>query len=87
MWRDIFLHNKDAVLEVLGRFNEDLAALTRAVRHGDGETLYNLFAERRAIRRGMIQLDLGKPAPDFQSDESKPRRDPLPRPYATFDED
>ena len=87
MWRDIFLHNKDAVLEVLGRFNEDLATLTRAVRHGDGDTLYNLFAERRAIRRGMIHFDLGKPAPDFQSPESKPRRDPLPRPYATSDED
>jgi cyclohexadieny/prephenate dehydrogenase len=86
MWRDIFLHNKDAVLEVLGRFNEDLAALTRAVRRGDGETLYNMFAERRAIRRGMIHFDLGKPAPDFQSADSKPRHDPLPRPYAAGDE-
>jgi cyclohexadieny/prephenate dehydrogenase len=87
MWRDIFLHNKDAVLEVLGRFNEDLATLTRAVRRGDGETLFNLFAERRAIRRGMVQLDSGKPAPDFQSAESKPPHDPIPRPYAAFDDD
>ena len=82
MWRDIFLHNKDAVLEVLGRFNEDLATLTRAVRRGDGESLYNAFAERRAIRRGMIHFDLGTPAPDFGRAESKPRSDPLPRPYA-----
>jgi cyclohexadieny/prephenate dehydrogenase len=85
MWRDIFLHNKDAVLEVLGRFNEDLATLTRAVRRGDGENLYNVFAERRAIRRGMIHFDLGTAAPDFQHDESKPKADPLPRPYSSDD--
>jgi cyclohexadieny/prephenate dehydrogenase len=87
MWRDIFLHNKDAVLEVLGRFNEDLATLARAVRHGDGETLFNLFAERRAIRRGMMHFGLDVPVPDFQSQEPSPAREPLPRPYATSDED
>jgi cyclohexadieny/prephenate dehydrogenase len=87
MWRDIFLHNKDAVLEVLGRFNEDLATLTRAVRRGDGESLYNAFAERRAIRRGMIHFDLGTPAPDFQRGESKPLPDPMPRPYAASGDD
>ena len=65
MWRDIFLHNKDAVLEVLGRFNEDLASLTRAVRNGDAAILYNVFAERRAIRRGMSPLNLDAPAPDI----------------------
>ena len=87
MWRDIFLNNRDAVLEVLGRFNEDLATLTRAVRNGDGETLYNVFAERRAIRRGMIHFDLGTPAPDFQRGESKPLPDPMPRPYADSSDD
>jgi cyclohexadieny/prephenate dehydrogenase len=85
MWRDIFLHNKEAVLEVLGRFNEDLATLTRAVRKGDGESLYNVFAERRAIRRGMIQFELGTAAPDFQHADAKPKADPLPRPYSSDD--
>jgi cyclohexadieny/prephenate dehydrogenase len=86
MWRDIFLHNKDAVLEVLGRFNEDLATLTRAIRRSDGETLFNLFAERRAIRRGMSALTLDTPAPDFQGPDAEPRAEPLPRPYAGSDE-
>lgn len=85
MWRDIFLHNKEAVLEVLGRFNEDLATLTRAVRRGDGESLYNVFAERRAIRRGMIHFDLGTAAPNFQQADAKPQSDPLPRPYSSDD--
>ncbi len=87
MWRDIFLHNRDAVLEVLGRFNEDLSTLTRAVRNGDAETLYNTFAERRAIRRGMIQFNLDSPAPDFRQPESKPKSDPMPRPYAASNDD
>jgi cyclohexadieny/prephenate dehydrogenase len=85
MWRDIFLHNRDAVLEVLGRFNEDLATLTRAVRTGDGDTLFKLFAERRAIRRGMIQFKLDLPTPDFKRGETEPQPDPLPRPYAADD--
>jgi cyclohexadieny/prephenate dehydrogenase len=87
MWRDIFLHNKDAVLEVLGRFNEDLSTLARAVRNGDGEKLFNLFAERRAIRRGMVQFNLDSPAPDFQHADSKPKADPIPRPYAASSDD
>jgi cyclohexadieny/prephenate dehydrogenase len=87
MWRDIFLHNREAVLEVLGRFNEDLATLTRAVDKGDAETLYNIFAERRAIRRGMIQFNLDSPAPDFRQPDSKPKDDPMPRPYAASDDD
>jgi cyclohexadieny/prephenate dehydrogenase len=86
MWRDIFLHNRDAVLEVLGRFNEDLSTLTRAVRNGDAETLFNLFAERRAIRRGMIQFNLSSPVPDFQRADTEPRPDPLPRPYSSADD-
>jgi cyclohexadieny/prephenate dehydrogenase len=85
MWRDIFLHNKAAVLDVLGRFNKDLATLTRAVEAADGESLLNAFAERRAIRRGMIQFDLGTAAPDFQHADSKPKPDPLPRPYSSDD--
>jgi cyclohexadieny/prephenate dehydrogenase len=87
MWRDIFLHNKDAVLEVLGRFNEDLATLARAVRNGDGDTLFELFTERRAIRRGMAQFNLDSPAPDFQRSDAKPQPDPLPRPYAASNDD
>lgn len=55
MWRDIFLHNKDAVLEMLGRFSEDLTALQRMIRYGDGEGLHDLFTRTRAIRRGIIE--------------------------------
>ncbi|MSP95403.1 MAG: prephenate/arogenate dehydrogenase family protein [Alphaproteobacteria bacterium] len=65
MWRDIFLNNRDAVLEMLGRFNEDLAALQRAVRWGDGEALFNLFTRTRAIRRSIIQAGQDTAAPNF----------------------
>ncbi len=65
MWRDIFLANKDGVLEMLGRFNEDIAALTKAIRRGDGEALYEHFRRTRAIRRGIIELGQDTPAPDF----------------------
>jgi cyclohexadieny/prephenate dehydrogenase len=61
MWRDVFLHNKDAVLEMLGRFNEDLAALARAIRWGDGDMLHQHFTRTRAIRRGIVQLGQDKP--------------------------
>lgn len=54
MWRDVFLNNRDAVLEMLGRFNEDLASLQRMVRDGDGQGLFDLFTRTRAIRRGII---------------------------------
>jgi cyclohexadieny/prephenate dehydrogenase len=54
MWRDIFLTNKDAVLEMLGRFTEDLAALQKAIRWEDGQALEDLFTRTRAIRRGII---------------------------------
>ena len=56
MWRDIFLANKDAVLEMLGTFQEDLSKLTRAIRHGDGEVLFDHFTRTRAIRRGIVNL-------------------------------
>lgn len=61
MWRDVFLHNKDAVLEMLGRFSEDLSVLTRAIRFGDGETLHRHFTRTRAIRRGIVALGQEKP--------------------------
>src|SRR5258706_3397539 len=65
MWRDVFLNNREAVLEILGRFNEDLAALQRAVRWGDGDALFNLFTRTRAIRRSIIEAGQDTPAPNF----------------------
>jgi cyclohexadieny/prephenate dehydrogenase len=65
MWRDVFLNNKDAVLEMLGRFQEDLAGLQRAIRFGDGELLHQTFTEARAVRRGVIQAGQDTTAPDF----------------------
>jgi cyclohexadieny/prephenate dehydrogenase len=56
MWRDIFLNNRDAVLELLGRFVEDLTALQRAIRWGEGDTLEEFFTRTRAIRRGVIEM-------------------------------
>jgi len=65
MWRDVFLQNRSAVLEMLGRFTEDLTALQRAIRSGDGETLRELFSRTRAIRRGIIEEGQDDPSPDF----------------------
>jgi cyclohexadieny/prephenate dehydrogenase len=65
MWRDVFLNNKQAVLEMLGRFTEDLTALQRAIRFGDGEALFDLFTHTRAIRRGIIEAGQETDAPDF----------------------
>ena len=65
MWRDVFLNNKDAVLEMLGRFAEDLTALQRAIRFADGDTLQRLFTEARAIRREVIQAGQDTAQPDF----------------------
>jgi cyclohexadieny/prephenate dehydrogenase len=65
MWRDIFLNNREAVLEMLGRFNEDLSALQRMVRNGDAEGLFDLFTRTRAIRRGIIEEGQETAAPDF----------------------
>jgi cyclohexadieny/prephenate dehydrogenase len=65
MWRDIFLNNKQAVLEMLGRFNEDLTALQRMIRYGDGEGLFRLFTRTREIRRGIIAAGQETAAPDF----------------------
>jgi len=65
MWRDGFLANKDAVLEMLGTFNEDLAKLTRAIRRGDGDALFDHFTRTRAIRRGIVEIGQDSAAPDF----------------------
>jgi cyclohexadieny/prephenate dehydrogenase len=65
MWRDVFLANKDAVLEMLGTFNEDLSKLTRAIRRGDGEALFAHFTRTRAIRRGIVEIGQDSAAPDF----------------------
>lgn len=65
MWRDICLHNKDAILEMLARFSEDLSALQRAIRWGDGEALFDLFTRTRAIRRSIIDAGQDVAAPNF----------------------
>ena len=65
MWRDVFLTNKDATLEILGRFTEELFALQRAIRTGDGEHLFDYFTHTRAIRRGIIDAGQDTDAPDF----------------------
>jgi cyclohexadieny/prephenate dehydrogenase len=70
MWRDIFLNNREAVLEVLGRFNEDLAVLQRAVRNGDGQFLFEFFTRTRAIRRANIDQGQDTAAPDFGRSKS-----------------
>jgi cyclohexadieny/prephenate dehydrogenase len=86
MWRDVFLHNKDAVLEMLAQFSEDLAKLTRAMRRGDGDTLFDHFTRTRAIRRGIVQIGQDSPAPDFGRAHPAKDASPLPRPYAADSE-
>ena len=65
MWRDVFLTNKEATLEILGRFTEELFALQRAIRTGDGDHLHAYFTRTRAIRRGIIEAGQDTDAPDF----------------------
>ena len=65
MWRDVFLNNKEAVLEILQRLTEDVTALQRAIRWGDGDTLFNLFTKTRAIRRSIIEQGQDDERPDF----------------------
>lgn len=65
MWRDVFLTNKDATLEILGRFTEELFALQRAIRTGDGDHLHAYFTRTRGIRRGIIEAGQDTDAPDF----------------------
>lgn len=73
MWRDVFLNNKDAVLEMLGRFSEDLSALQRAIRWGDGDTLFDVFTRSRQIRRSIIAAGQDTSAPDFGRGAPKPQ--------------
>lgn len=73
MWRDVFLTNKDAVLETLGRFSEDLAALQRAIRWGDGETLMKEFDRARGIRKDIIDAGLDTPEADFGRRQFDPK--------------
>ena len=65
MWRDVCLHNKDAILEMLARFSEDLAYLQRAIRWGDGDKLFDLFSRTRAVRRSIIEAGQEVDVPDF----------------------
>lgn len=83
MWRDIFLNNKDAVLEMLGTFSEDLSTVTRAIRRGDGDTLFDIFTQRRAIRRSIVPQPATGRAADFGRPHPETPEQPLPRPYAS----
>ena len=65
MWRDVFLHNKDAVLDMLGRFNADLKSLQGMIEQGDGQGLFDLFTRTRAIRKGIVEQGQDTAAPDF----------------------
>lgn len=65
MWRDVFLSNKEATLEILGRFTEELFALQRAIRQGDGDHLHDYFTRTRTIRRGIVEAGQDTDAPDF----------------------
>ena len=65
MWRDVCLHNKDAILEMLARFSEDLASLQRAIRWGEGDKLFELFSRTRTIRRSIVEAGQDVDAPDF----------------------
>lgn len=70
MWRDVFLANRDSVLEVLGRFSENLAALQRAIRWGDGQTLFDTFTRARRVRREVIEAGQDTAAPNWGRDPS-----------------
>jgi cyclohexadieny/prephenate dehydrogenase len=74
MWRDVFLNNKDAVLEMLGRFNADLLALESMIRKDDGEGLFQLFTRTRAIRRSIIEMGQETPKADFGRNSSSDQK-------------
>jgi len=65
MWRDVFLNNRESVLEVLGRFSENLAGLQRAIRWGDGQALFDLFTRARRVRREVIEAGQDSPRPNW----------------------
>jgi cyclohexadieny/prephenate dehydrogenase len=70
MWRDVFLNNREAVLEVLGRFDDDLTALRKAIRNGDGAKLFDVFTHARGIRREIIEAGQDTAAPNFGRDKN-----------------
>ena len=74
MWRDVFLTNRDAVLEVLGRVTEDLAALQKAIRWGDGDALFQRFSQSRDIRRAIVEAGQDTSAPDFGRQDTRANR-------------
>jgi len=78
MWRDVFLNNRDAVLEMLARFSEDLTALQRAIRFGEGGVLHGVFAEARATRRSIIEAGQDTSAADFGRHGALPEATSLP---------
>ncbi len=84
MWRDVFLANKEAVLEMLGQFNEDISLLTKAIRNGDGAALYEHFARTRDIRKGIVDIGQDSAAPDFGRPHPDLPNAPLPKPYAAY---
>jgi len=86
MWRDVFLHNKDAVLEMLSQFSADLGKLTRAMQDGDGDALFEHFTRTRAIRRGIVSIGQDSAAPDFGRPHPAKALAPLARPYAADSE-
>ena len=71
MWRDVCLHNKDAILEMLARFSEDLSSLQRAIRWGDGDKLFDLFTRTRGIRRSIVEAGQDTDAPNFGRNAAK----------------
>ena len=71
MWRDVFLNNKEAVLEVLGRFDDDLTALRKAIRNGDGQKLFDVFTHARGIRREIIEAGQDTAATNFGRDKGE----------------
>jgi len=71
MWRDVFLNNREAVIEVLGRFTEDLIALQRAIRWGEGDTLFDTFSHARGIRKAIIEAGQDTPATNFGRDNGR----------------
>ena len=75
MWRDVFLTNKDAVLEMLGAFQEDLSKLTRAIRRGDGDALFDHFTRTRAIRRGIVSIGQDAASADFGRPHASLKKD------------
>lgn len=78
MWRDIFLTNREAVLEMLARFSEDLASLQRAIRWGDGDALHDLFSRTRSIRRSIVEA--GQDTPEANFGRQPERKDPWNEP-------